>query len=96
MASFLMLAHFTDQGINNIKESPNRLKQFKDICKKEGAELSSYHMLLGKYDIACLIEAPNPQVIAKIALILGTRGNIRTETMPAFNANELADIINKL
>ncbi len=96
MSSFLLLANFTDKGINNIKESPQRLQQFKDICQQEGAKLSSYHMLLGRFDLACIIDAPSPQVIAKIALILGKRGNIRTETMCAYNEKEIAEIINKI
>jgi uncharacterized protein with GYD domain len=53
-------------------------------------------MLMGRYDVACVLEAPNANVVAKIALVLGNRGNVRTETMCAFTDKEQIDLVSKL
>ena len=37
MPTYVVLAHFTDQGIRNIKESPKREDPFRELCEKMGA-----------------------------------------------------------
>lgn len=96
MANFMMLGHYTDKGMNSIQDSAERIKRFKDLCETEGAKLISYYMLMGKYDVACVIEAPNADIVAKIALVLGQKGNVRTETMCAFTEKDQINMVSKL
>jgi uncharacterized protein with GYD domain len=37
MATYVLLASFTDQGIRKVKDSPKRADAFKDMAKKCGA-----------------------------------------------------------
>ena len=37
MPTYVVLAHFTDQGIRNIKESPKPEDAFRELCEKMGA-----------------------------------------------------------
>jgi uncharacterized protein with GYD domain len=37
MATYVVLANFTDQGVRNAKDSPKRADAFKDMAKKCGA-----------------------------------------------------------
>ena len=39
--------------------------------------------MLGPYDFCNVLEAPNERVMAKVALVLGARGTVKTLTMPA-------------
>lgn len=96
MATYLVLGKFTDKGISTIEESPERIKRFKEIAQGEGAKVISWYLLMGKYDVACIIEAPTPEVMAKLDLIVGKRGNLRTLTMVAFNEKEHEALISKL
>lgn len=96
MANFMMLGHYTDKGMNSIKDSGERIKKFRDLCESEGAKLISYYLLMGRYDVACVIEAPNADVVAKIALVLGHRGNVRTETMCAFTEKDQINMVSKM
>jgi len=96
MSTYLVLGKFTEQGITTINENPERVKRFKEIAQAEGAKVISYYLLMGKYDVACVLEAPSPEVMAKLALIVGKRGNLRTLTMMAFNENEHNNLIAKL
>lgn len=43
MPFYAMLMNWTDQGIRNVKESPNRLDAFKKILRASGGELSRLH-----------------------------------------------------
>ncbi|MGE3317824.1 MAG: GYD domain-containing protein [Candidatus Berkiella sp.] len=96
MTTYIVLGNFTDKGIGNIKESPSRVKQLKDILQAEGAKLISYYMVMGRYDIVCIVEASNEETMAKLSLLIGKRGNLRTETLAAFNEKQHADIIAKI
>ena len=96
MAHYLMLGRFTKQGLEGIEATEERLHKFKSLVEKEGAKLVSYYLLLGEYDMACFIDAPNPETIAKLALIVGIRGNVRTESMPAFTETEFVTMVKKI
>lgn len=96
MATYLVLGKLTEKGISTINETPERVKRFKEIAQGEGAKVISWYLLMGKYDVACVLEAPTPEVMAKLALIVGKRGNLRTFTMLAFNENELPNLVSKL
>lgn len=96
MATYLMLGKLTEKGMSTIQDSTERMKRFKEIVQGEGAKVVSFYLLMGKYDIACIIEAPTPEVMAKLALIVGKRGNVRAQTLLAFNEKEHDALIAKL
>lgn len=94
--TYLMLGKLTEKALGTIQEHPDRVKRFKEIVQEEGGKVISFYLLMGKYDIATVIEAPSPEMMAKLALIVGKRGNVRSITLPAFSEKEQADIIGKM
>jgi len=95
MPTYVTLANFTDQGIRNIKESPDRLGAFKAMAEKLGIAIKSVHYTVGSYDIVTVVEGSDEAVTAAL-LKLGSLGNIRTQTLRAFSADEMKAIITKL
>ena len=95
MPTYVTLANFTDQGIRNIKESPDRLGAFKAMAEKLGISIKSVHYTVGSYDIVTVVEGSDEAVTAAL-LKLGSLGNIRTQTLRAFSADEMKGIITKL
>jgi uncharacterized protein with GYD domain len=95
MPTYVTLANFTDQGIRNIKESPDRLGAFKAMAEKLGISIKSVHYTVGNYDIVTVVEGSDEAVTAAL-LKLGSLGNIRTQTLRAFSADEMKAIITKL
>jgi uncharacterized protein with GYD domain len=93
MATYLSLLRFTEQGIRNIKESPNRLDAAKKAFQAAGGELKAFYLTLGEYDAVILSEGPSDEMAATIALSLGALGNVRTETMRIFTEPEYRKII---
>lgn len=96
MPTFMILSNYTNQGINSIQDSPERLKKFKEIAQSENVKVISHHFLMGGYDAVTLLDAPNAEIVAKLCLIVGKKGNIRTQTFHAFSENEMSNIIAKL
>lgn len=96
MATYIVLAHYTDQGIRNIKESPKRLDAARELAGKLGAELKDFYLTIGPYDIVAILEAPGDEDAAKFALALGSLGNIRSTTLKAFPEGDYRRIIDAL
>ncbi|MBS0358658.1 MAG: GYD domain-containing protein [Proteobacteria bacterium] len=92
----IILLKYTDQGIKNIKESPNRVKKAKELFHKLGAEVKDFYFLMGQYDLLFIVQASNDTVIAECVLALGSLGNVRSETLLAFNESEFSKICSDL
>ena len=96
MATYVVLANFTDQGVRNAKDSPKRAEAFKDMAKKCGATVKDLYWTQGQYDAVTIIEAPDDGTATALALSIGGLGNIRTQTLRAFSAADMKGIIDKM
>jgi uncharacterized protein with GYD domain len=88
MPTYIVLGHFTEQGIRNVKESPKREEAFRTLCEKAGGQVKDVYRTMGRYDIAAVINAPDDVAMSAIAYSLGSAGNVRTETLRAFTRQE--------
>lgn len=96
MATYVSLVRYTEQGIRNVKQSPERLDAARKAFQAAGGELKQFFLLMGKYDILLIAEAPNDEAAAKVALALGALGNVRTETFRAFPEADFRKIVGSL
>jgi uncharacterized protein with GYD domain len=96
MTTYVMLANWTDQGIQKVKDSPLRLDTAKKALKDMGGEFKLVFLTMGDYDMVAIYEAPDDAVAARFNLQLGMLGNIRTRTLKAFPEAAYREIINSL
>jgi uncharacterized protein with GYD domain len=96
MATYLVLISFTEQGIRNIKDSPKRAAAATELARGFGIEIRDIFWTLGAFDGAVLMEAPEDQAVTAWALKVGSLGNVRTQTLRAFRANEVENIVAKI
>jgi len=96
MAKYISLVNYTQKGVENIKDSPNRLDAFKQACQSMGAKVEGFYLTMGRYDLVVIVDAPDPETVAKIILTTASRGAISTETLPAFTEEEYRKIIYEL
>jgi uncharacterized protein with GYD domain len=92
LASFIVLGNWTEQGIKNIQEAPNRIKITHAMVEKAGGKMQLYYTL-GEFDFVMVIDAPSDDAIASILLCLGSMGNVRTRTLKAWTEEEGAKIL---
>ena len=96
MAKYISLVKYTAKGIENVKESPNRLDAFKQLCESMGAKVEGFYLTMGRYDLLLIVDAPNSETVAKLILATASRGAVSTETLQAFTEEEYRKIISEL
>lgn len=96
MAKYISLVKYTAKGIENIKESPNRLDAFKNLCESMNAKVEGFYLTMGRYDIILIVDAPNPETAAKAILKTTSGGSVTTETLTAFPEEEYRKIISEI
>ena len=95
MATFVILSSFTDQGIRNVKDSPTRFETFRSMADGLGVTVKSVFWTLGSYDMVVTVEGAE-EAVAAVLLKLGSLGNVRSQTLRAFAADEMNRILTKM
>ena len=95
MSTYIALINFTQQGLQNLHESPHRATAFKAAAKKAGVKITHLFWTLGEFDGAILFEAKDDGAATGLRLSLSSLGNVHTTTLRAFNATEFAEIVAK-
>ena len=96
MAAYVVLATFTDQGIKTAKDSPKRAEGFKQMATTFGVTVKDIFWTQGRYDIVAITDAPDELSATALNLSLSALGNVRTESLRAFSAEEMAKITAKM
>lgn len=96
MPHYISLVRYTQKGIENVKESANRLDAGKKAWEALGGKLLYFYLTLGRYDSVAISEFPDDATAARASLALGAQGNLRTETMRALTEEEYRKVIASL
>jgi uncharacterized protein with GYD domain len=67
MASYILLASYTEQGIKGIKDTVKRTGAVKDMAKKAGVDMKESYWTLGQFDVVALFEAPDDATMTAFA-----------------------------
>jgi uncharacterized protein with GYD domain len=94
--SYIMLANWTDQGAQKVRDSPRRVDMARQALAEMGGEFRSLYMTMGEYDLVAVYEAPDDAVAARFTLMLGAMGTVRTKTLKAFPEAAYRQIIASL
>jgi len=95
MAIYVMLTTLTDEGRKTIKDRPERIKEVNKEVEAMGAKVIAQYAVLGPYDFVNILEAPNNEVISKVAIELGSRGTLGTITLAALDIDSFIQIMKK-
>lgn len=95
MPIYIMLTNLTDEGRKVVKEKPGRIKEVNKEVEKMGVKVLAQYALLGIYDFLNILEAPDNQTIARVAIELGSRGTLNTTTLAAISVDEFIDTLKK-
>jgi len=96
MQTYIGLANWTDLGIREIKNSPQRLDSAKAIAKQFDGDILHFHMTLGECDMVIISEFPDDAAAAKFVLHLSKGGAIRTKTLKAFTEPDYRKVMSAL
>ena len=96
MATFVALGNFTDQEIRNVKDTVKRADMVKEAAQKAGVTMKDIMWTLGSVDMVVVFEAPDDASMTAFALAIGAAGNVRTQTLRAFDRAEMSAVLSKL
>ena len=96
MPTYITLLRWTNQGLENIKDSPKRLDAARKAYEAVGVTLKDFYMVTGRYDMVVVTEAPDEIALAKATLAVASKGAVQTETLRAFTENEYRNIMSAL
>src|SRR5262245_32577510 len=96
MPTYILLGNFSDQGIRDIKKTTDRAKSMREMAKKMKVTIKEVYWTIGHHDVVTIAEAPDDETMTALLLSAGAAGNLRTQTLRAFSADEMDRILGKL
>src|SRR5262245_15122069 len=96
MPTYIVLGNFTDQGVRHVKDTAKRAAAVREMAKKLGVTVKELFWTLGEYDIAAIFDAPDEASMTTLGLSIGALGNVRTQTLRAFTADEINQILTRM
>ena len=96
MPTYINFLSFTEQGVKTIKDLPARIAAGRQAIEANGGKLLNYYLTTGAQDAVIVLEAPDDETVASIALATAGLGNIRTTSMRAFTEAEIPGVLSRL
>ena len=96
MPTYVSLLKWTEQGIKDAKATVDRAEQARQAIEQMGGKMTSILWTQGTYDIVAITEFPDEETATAFLITLGKLGNLRSETLRAFTADEMRRILNKV
>jgi uncharacterized protein with GYD domain len=96
MATYILLATYTEQGIKGIRDTVKRTEAVKELAKKAGASMKESYWTLGAYDVVAVCEAPDDETMTAFSLSVARLGNVKTQTLRAFSSKDMGGILAKM
>src|SRR5262249_20393246 len=90
MPTYVMLTNLTADGVRTLKNNPGRVAEVNKEVEQIGAKVVAQYATLGQYDFITVVEAPDEKTMAKVSVELGSRGTMKSQTLAAMPADELA------
>lgn len=96
MPTYVLLINWTEQGVKSAKATVERAQHSQQLAQRLGGNLSTIYWTLGGYDIVGIAEMPDDESVTALAVAIASQGNVHTETLRAFSADEMQQILQKV
>jgi uncharacterized protein with GYD domain len=88
LPTFVLLSTLTPDGVQTIKNNPQRILEVNREIEQLGATVTAQWAVLGRYDFVNIVEAPDEVTMARVSLELGSRGTARYESLTAIPVDD--------
>jgi len=95
MARYVTLINFTEQGAKALKNSTARAAAFRDAAEKAGVKVEAQYWTTGGYDGLLILSGKDESRILGCIAALAPAGNVRTQTLRAFDSAEFQGLADK-
>jgi uncharacterized protein with GYD domain len=95
MAINVSLVSYTEQGIRNVKDSPQRARAFRELCKQQGVQVREMLWTHGPYDMVVITEGPE-EALSAVNVSVAKLGNVRTQSLRAMDLEGWQRVLEKV
>lgn len=95
-STYVVLVNLTQQGIQEFKNLPDRLKALEENIQKSGGKLIGWYLTMGQYDAVAISEFPDDETAARGVIGTAAQGRVRTTTLKAFTRDQAEAIARSL
>ena len=95
MPNYVVLYRFTAQGRKNVKESVKRAAEIRKQNEARGFKVLGHYWTQGRYDLVAVLDAPNDEAMVAGLFGIAETGNVTSETMRAYTAEEMQRLLAK-
>ncbi len=81
--TFVLLSKLTPHGRRTLKDKPDRMNEVNEEITYFGCKILRQYAVLGPYDFVTVIEAPDNETVAHLALAPGARGTVNIVSLGA-------------
>jgi uncharacterized protein with GYD domain len=96
MPTYFIMMNYTNDGIKSIKEIGPRTERTNKTIASMGGKVIGHYGTMGQYDRISIVEMPDDDVMAALALRLGVSGVVRTTTVKAWPIEDFIKVVGKL
>ena len=94
MPYYVVLVNLLEGAVKDLQEGGKARAQFIEQLEKAGGRSVGGYLTFGQYDAVEIIEAPNDELLLRMAL-MGPPGLVRTTTLKAFPIDDVLKMIKK-
>lgn len=95
MPRYVVLYKFTDQGLKNIKDTVKNAQEVRKMNEARGFKVIGTYWTQGQYDVVSIVDAPDEESMTAGLFNIAGRGNVHSETLRAYDENEMTRALAK-
>ena len=93
MATYVILYRFTAQGLKDVKRTVERGEEARKQNEARGFKFIGMYWTQGRYDLVAIVDAPSEEAAMASMLNIAAMGNVSSESLRAFTAEEMRKIV---
>jgi uncharacterized protein with GYD domain len=93
MPNYVVLYRFTEQGRKNVKDSVKRAAEIRKQNEARGFKVLGHYWTQGRYDLVAIVDAPSEEAMVAGLFGIAEAGNVSSESLRAFTAEEMQRIL---
>lgn len=93
MGAYVVLTRLTPEGAASLRADPGRVAAVEARVRALGARVRANYALVGEYDFATVVDAPDNVTVHRIAAEISTIGTVRLDVLPAIAIDRFVSLL---
>ena len=93
MPTYVVLYRFTEQGRKKVKDTVKRADYVRKQNEARGFKVIGTYWTQGRYDLVAVVDAPSEEAMVAGLFNIAEEGNVSSESLRAFTAEEMQRIL---